>query len=194
MKNFPHICILLVAMSLLSTNTIDAQVDSLKISVGKTILNKSLWAKPYKYESKDYKALTVQITITSKSKKNTPVNFNDFALLDEGPKLRIRPNAVAYYRADKKIYHKSKVANKNYDTFKDTSEEGYRNFQASTYPTNFFGRRKRKIKASVKSLKKVTIKKRKKATYYIDFPVGASFSYGKILYKGTQVGFAAVSK
>lgn len=197
MKNFPYILLLLISIGFSSINCIQAQSDSikqqeiLKFTVGKTILNKSLWAKPYRYENKDLKALTVQITINPTSKKNVPLDFNDFILIDEAHKLRIRPNDVAYYRADKKIYLKSKAVNQNYNKFKETLVDGFNNVEVETYKTNFLGRKKRKAKSSVKQLKVITIKG-KKATYYFDFPVATDFNYGKIYYNNKPIGFAAV--
>jgi len=199
MKNFPCILLLLISIGFSSLNNIQAQSDSikqqekLKFTVGKTILNKSFWAKPYRYENKDLKALTVQITINPTSKKNVPLDFNDFILIDEEHKLRIRPNDVAYYRADKKIYLRSKAVNQNYNKFKESQVDGLNNVEAKTFKTNFLGRKKRKSKASVKHLKNITIKG-KKATYYFDFPVTTEFNYGKIYYNNKPIGFAAIKK
>ena len=69
--------------------------------------------------------------------------------------------------------------------------EGYENFEAQSYNTNFLGLKKKNSKASIKSLKKVTIKT-KKTSYFIDFPVHEGFIYGKIYYKNKPIGFAAV--
>ena len=197
MKTFPCILLLLISIGFSSLNNIQAQSDSikqheiLKFTVGKTILNKSFWAKPYRYENKDLKALTVQITINPTSKKNVPLDFNDFILIDEAHKLRIRPNGVAYYRADKKIHLKSKAVNQNYNKFKETLVDGLNNVEVKTYKTNFLGRKKKKSKSSVKHLKSITIKG-KKATYYFDFPVTTEFNYGKIYYNNKPIGFAAI--
>jgi len=199
MKKFPCILLLLISVGFSSLNNIQAQSDSIKqpeiltFTVGKTTLNKSLWAQPYRYENKDIKALTVQIIINPTSKKNVPLNLNDFILIDEEHKLRIRPNEVAYYRADKKIYIKSKAVNQNYNKFKETNVDGLNNFEAKTYITNFLGRKKRKYKPSIKHLKSVTIKG-KKTTYYFDFPVTTNFNYGKIYFKNKPIGFAAIKK
>ena len=191
MKNIPYIILFIFLSSFLTSNTLHAQTDSLNISIGKTILNKSLWSMPYRYENKELKALTVQITINPT--KNVPVDFNKFVLYNEGKKLRIKANEVAYYRADRKIYYKSKATNQNYNKFKEILFEGYTNFETKTYKTNFLGRKKRKTKSTVKHLKSFTLKG-KKATYYLDFPVNADFTYGKIYYNEKPVGFAAVNK
>jgi len=199
MKNFPCILLLLISIGFSSLNNIQAQSDSikqqekLKFTVGKTILNKSFWAKPYRYENKDLKALTVQITINPTSKKNVPLDFDDFTLIDEEHKSRIRANDVAYYRADKKIYLRSKAVNQNYNKFKETSVDGLNNVEVKTFKTNFLGRKKKKSKSSVKQLKNITIKG-KKATYYFDFPVTTEFNYGKIYYNNKPIGFAVIKK
>ncbi len=191
MKNIPYIILFIFLSSLSTISPIQAQTDSLNITVGKTVLNKSLWSMQYQYENKELKALTVQITLNPT--KNVPVDFNEFVLYDEDKKLRIKANEVAYYRADRKIYYKSKATNQNYNKFKEILFEGYTNVETKTYKTNFLGRKKRKTKSSVKHLKNLTIKG-KKATYYLDFPVNANFTYGKIYYNGKPVGFAAVNK
>jgi len=189
MKNACYILLLAFLSSFSTINTLKAQKDSLNITVGKSILNKSLWAAPYRYENKNLKALTVQITLNPT--KNVPVNLSEFVLYDETKKLRIRANEAAYYRGEKKIYYKSKAVNQNYNKFIETIVEGYTNFEAKTYKSNFLGRKKKNIKPGVMSLKNFTLKG-KKATYYIDFPVDANFTYGKIYYNGKPVGFAAV--
>lgn len=191
MKNIPYIILFIFLSSLSTISPIQAQTDSLNITVGKTVLNKSLWSMQYRYENKELKALTVQITLNPT--KNVPVDFNEFVLYDEDKKLRIKANEVAYYRADRKIYYKSKATNQNYNKFKETLFEGYTNVETKTYKTNFLGRKKRKTKSSVKHLKNLTLKG-KKATYYLDFPVNTDFTYGKIYYNGKPVGFAAVNK
>ncbi len=194
MKNSPYILFIILFIGLSPTNAIQSQTDdALKITVGKAVLNKTLWAQPYRYENKELKSLTIQITINPTSKKNTPLDFDDFILFDDDNKLRIRPIEVAYYRADKKIYYKSKAVNQNYNKFKETPVEGYTNLEARTYKPNIFGRKKKNTKSAIKALKNVTIKG-KQATYYIDFPVYINFTYGKIHYKGKPIGFAAVSK
>lgn len=191
MKNVPYIVLFTLLATFSVNNELYAQKDSLNISVGKTVLNSSLWAQPFRYENKELKALTVQITINPT--KNVPVDFNKFALYDEEKKLRIRANGVAYYRADKKIFYKSKAINKNYDQFKETMVDGYTNFEAEIYKPNILGRKKKNAKSSVRHLKNIVLKG-KKATYYLDFPVNAEFTYGKIHYDGNPVGFAAVKK
>jgi len=135
--------------------------------------------------------LTVQITLNPT--KNVPVDLSAFVLYDETKKLRIRANEAAYYRADKKIYYKSRAVNQNYNKFKETIVEGYTNVEVKTHKVNFLGRKKKNAQSSVKQLKSFTLKG-KKATYYIDFPVNVDFTYGKIYYNGKPVGFAAVKK
>ena len=194
MRKLTYIVFLILFVGVAPTNEIQSQTDdNLKITVGKAVLNKSLWAQPYRYENKELKSLTIQITINPKSAKNTPLDFDDFILFDDDNKLRIRPNEVAYYKADKKIYFKSKAVNQNYNKFKETPVEGFTNLEAQTFKPNIFGRKKKNAKSSVKVLKDITIKG-KQATYYIDFPVHANFSHGKLHYKGKPIGFAAVRK
>jgi hypothetical protein len=190
-KHIPYFILLVFLSSFSTVNTLEAQKDSLNITVGKAVLNKSLWSMPYRYENKELKALTIEITIHPT--KNVPVDFNEFVLRDEDKKLRIRANEAAYYKADRKIYYKSKATNLNYRKFKETLIDGYTNVEIKTYKTNFLGRKKKKTKSAVKQLKTFTLKG-KKATYYIDFPVNADFKYGKIYYDGRPVGFAAVKK
>ena len=191
MKNVPYIVLFFLLTNLLVISNLHAQKDSLNVTVGKAILNKSLWAQPYRYENNDLKALTVQITINPT--KNVPVDFNEFVLYDEEKKIRIRANEVAYYRADKKIYYKSKAVNQNYNKFKETLVDGYTNIEAETFKPTILGKKKKNAKSSIKQLKKITLKG-KQATYYLDFPVDPDFTYGKIHYHGKPVGFAAITK
>ncbi len=194
MKKSAYIVFLIFLVAFVPTNEIHSQTDdNLTISVGKSVLNRSLWVQPYRYENKELKALTVQITITPKSAKNTSLDFDDFILFDDDNKLRIRPNEVSYYRADKKIYLKSKAVNENYNKFRETPVEGYTNLEAKTYKPNIFGRKKKNTKSAIKALKSITFKG-KQGTYYIDFPVHSNFTYGKIHFNGKPVGFAAVTK
>jgi len=194
MKKLPYILFLVLLVGILPTHEVHSQTDdALKINVGKAVLNKSQWGQPNRFENKELKSLTVQITINPISKKNTPLDFDDFTMFDDDNKLRIRPNEVAYYRADKKIYYKSKAVNQNYNKFRETPVEGYTNLEAKTYKPNLFGRMKKNAKPAVKALKNITIKG-KQLTFYLDFPVHANFSYGKIHYNGKPIGFAAVSE
>ena len=153
-------------------------------------LNKSLWLQPYRYENKELSSLTVRIIIESEE-ANTAFDFNYFSLVDDAQKTRTRPSAVHYYKGrDKKIYLKSKAVNTNYNVFEMHSMEGYDNRQIKTFKPNILGKKKKGLVASVKSIKQVTLKS--KGTYYIDFPVPSDFQFGKIYYKDTPVGFAAL--
>ena len=167
------------------------KVAPFTFNIGQTVLNKSLWQQPYRYQYKALKTLSVKITIIKNTGKNEALDFNDFTLLDESKKLRIRSTGVYYPKRDKKKYLKSKPVNENYDDFEDTTLDGYLNFQAETYKTNFLGIKKRNILPTVKLLKKIT-PKAKKTVYYLDFPVRDGFTYGKVLYKNKPVGFAAI--
>ena len=137
------------------------------------------------------KTLSVKININRTTDIIEPLDFDSFTLLDDSKNLRIRPSGVYYLKSDKKKYLKSKSVNNNYNSFNETIIEGYENFEAQSYNTNFLGLKKKNSKASIKSLKKVTIKT-KKTSYFIDFPVLEGFIYGKIYYKNKPIGFAAV--
>lgn len=160
--------------------------------IERSFINKSLWLQPYRYADENLKPLSVKIIIRKASDKNEPLDLNQIYLLDESKNLRIRPNAVYYFRANRKIYFKSKPVNNNYNTFRETTLEGYKNFEAKTYKTNFFGIKKKKLKPSVQLLKKINMRS-KKVTYHIDFPVYEGFTYGKLFYKDKPIGFAAVT-
>ena len=176
-----------------SENNLDSiqQTEHLKFIVEKSAINKSSWLQPYRFQDKNLKTLAVKIIIKRISDKNNSVDFNLFTLVDESKKLRTRPSGVYYPKGDKKKYLKSKPINKNYNSFKETTIEGFQNFEAETYKINFLGLKKKKEKPSIKSLKKLTIKS-KNSSYFIDFPVQEGFTYGKIYYKGKPIGFAAV--
>ena len=194
-KRFVIIFLTYLSTSLLSngfaqTNN-SIQTTSFDLIVEKSILNKSLWNQPYRFEDKSYKTLTVKLFIKKTNAKNESLDFNLFALINESKKIRIRPSGVYIQKGEKRKYLKSKPLNKNYNVFKETSLEGFEDIELKTYKINFLGLKKKNIKASVKSLKKLTFKA-KKATYYLDFPVLEGFTYGKIYYNGKPIGFAAV--
>jgi len=170
-------------------NTI--QKEPFTFTIGKSVINKTLWLQPYRFEDKSLKTLTVKVIIKRNSEINEPIDFNFFTLINESKKLRIRPSGVYYLKRDKKKYLKSKTVNENYNNFKETTVEGFQNFEAKTYKINFLGLKKKKVKPSIKSLKKVTIKA-KGANYFIDFPVQEGFTYGKIYYNNKPIGFSAV--
>jgi len=159
--------------------------------IGQSVINKSQWLQPYRFEDKSIKTLSVKININRTTDIIEPLDFDSFTLLDDSKSLRIRPSGVYYLKSDKKKYLKSKSVNNNYNSFNETIIEGYENFEAQSYNTNFLGLKKKNSKASIKSLKKVTIKT-KKTSYFIDFPVHEGFIYGKIYYKNKPIGFAAV--
>ena len=168
-----------------------SQIENFSFVIGQTSLNKSLWLQPYRFQDKNIKTLSVKININRTTEIIEPLDFDLFILMDESKKLRIRPSGVYYLKSDKKKYLKSKPVNTNYNNFKETQIDGFENFEAESYKTNFLGLKKKNTKASVKSLKKVTIKT-KKTSYFIDFPVYEGFTYGKIYYKNKPIGFAAV--
>jgi len=165
--------------------------NNFNFEIGQSVINNSQWLQPYRFEDKSIKTLSVKININRTTDIIEPLDFDSFTLYDDTKNLRIRPSGVYYLKSDKKKYLKSKAVNNNYNSFKETIIEGYDNFEAPSYNTNFLGLKKKNSKASVKSLKKVTIKA-KKTSYYLDFPVHEGFIYGKIFYKNKQIGFAAV--
>ena len=167
------------------------QIENFSFVIGQASLNKSLWLQPYRFQDKNIKTLSVKININRTTEIIEPLDFDLFTLTDESKKLRIRPSGVYYLKSDKKKYLKSKPVNTNYNNFKESQIDGFENFEAESYKTNFLGLKKKNTKASVKSLKKVTIKT-KKTSYFIDFPVYEGFTYGKIYYKNKPIGFAAV--
>jgi hypothetical protein len=159
--------------------------------IEQSIISTTLWQQPYRFEDKSLKTLIVKIVIKRNTAKIESLDFNLFSLIDEPKKLRIRSSGVYYPKRDKKKYLKYKPVNENYNDFKDLTINGFQNFEAETYKTNFLGLRKKNISSTVNLLKKLTIKARK-VTYYLDFPVQEGFTYGKIYYKDKPVGFAAV--
>ncbi|MDX5583521.1 MAG: hypothetical protein QNK20_01130 [Aureibaculum sp.] len=167
------------------------QIENFSFIIGQAILNKSDWLQPYRFQDKNIKTLSVKININRTTDVIEPLDFDLFTLMDETKKLRIRPSGVYYLKSDKKKYLKSKAVNTNYNAFNETNIDGFENFEATSYKTNFLGLKKKNTKASVKSLRKVTIKA-KKTSYFVDFPAYEGFTYGKIYYKNNPIGFAAV--
>ena len=167
------------------------QIENFSFAIGQAIINKSIWLQPYRFQDKNIKTLSVKININRTTEIIEPLDFDLFTLMDESKKLRIRPSGVYYLKSEKKKYLKSKAVNANYNNFKEIQIDGFENFEAESYKTNFLGLKKKKTKPSVKSLKSVTIKS-KKTSYFIDFPVFEGFTYGKIYYKNKPIGFAAV--
>lgn len=181
-----------VSQRIIVVETIDSiPKEPFNFIVEKSILNKSLWLQPYRFEDKNLKTLSVKIITKRISSKKESLDFDLFSLINETTKQRIRPSGVYYFKADKKKYLKSKPVNQNYNDFNETIIEGFQNFEARTYKINFLGIKKRNTKASVKSLKKIIVKGNY-VTYYLDFPVQKEFTYGKIYYNNKPIGFAAV--
>ena len=203
MKKIPPILTILFFICTTFLTTISAQIENnividsasqgenYSFIVGQSVLNKSLWLQPYRFQDKSIKTLSVKINIHRTTDVNEPLDFDLFTLMDDSTKLRIRPSGVYYLKAEKKKYLKSKPVNKNYNSFKESNVDGFENFEAETYKTNFLGLKKKSYKASVKSLKTIIIKA-KKTSYFVDFPVYEGFTYGKIYYKNRPVGFAVV--
>lgn len=191
--------LIVLLVFLVPIETLSAQKDSIpkedyKVSIGKSILNKKLWSQPYRYEQKVLRTLSVQVNINRLHRKAEELDFNLFALTDEEKKWRIRPVAIYYYRADRKIYLKSKADNRNYEDFEKYQLKGYEDFEAKTYKTNMLGiKKKRKESPSVQSLNKMKIKG-SKITYYLDFPVRPEFDYGKVYFKDKPIGFTGVKQ
>lgn len=194
-KSFTLLFLIFISTSILNTSTAQTndsiQAKSFNFVIEQSVLNKSLWTQPYRFEDKSFKLLTVKIVIKHTSAKIESVNFDLFSLINESKKLRIRPTGVYYQKVNKKKYLKSKPVNENYNVFKEITLDGFENVEAKSYPINFWGMKKKNTKASVKSLKKRAIKG-EKATYYLEFPVQEGFTYGKIYYNNKPVGFTAV--
>jgi len=201
--NRPLIIVLTVIVSLVNS-TLFAQNDSItkpdipvedyNFSIGKSIFNKKLWSQPYRYEKKALKTLSVQINIVRQHRKAEELDFNLFALTDDTKKWRIRPVAIYYYKADRKVYLKSKPDNRNYNDFEKYKLEGYEDFEAKTFKTNMLGiKKKKKISPTVQSLNKMKLSN-SKITYYLDFPVRPSFDYGKIYFMDKPIGFTGVKQ
>ena len=203
MKKAPLILTFLIFITASLITTISAQTESVHLTdsteqienfsfvIGQAVLNKSDWLQPYRFQDKNIKTLSVKININRTTDVIEPLNFDLFTLMDETKKLRIRPSGVYYLKSDKKKYLKSKPVNTNYNAFIESNIDGFENFEAASYKTNFLGLKKKNTKASVKSLKKVMIKP-KKTSYFVDFPAYDGFTYGKIYYKNKPIGFAAV--
>lgn len=178
---------------------VNAQTDSIakedyKVSVGKSIHNKKLWSQPYRYDDKVLQTLSVQINIEKLDRKADEFDFNLLALTDEQKKWRIRPVAIYYYKADRKIYLKTKADNRNYEDFENYQLEGYTDFEAKTYKTNTLGLKKRRKEIpSIQSLNKMKISG-SKITYYLDFPVRPVFEYGKVYFMDKVIGFTGVKQ
>jgi hypothetical protein len=203
MKKAPLILTFLIFITASLITTISAQTESVHLTdsteqienfsfvIGQAVLNKSDWLQPYRFQDKNIKTLSVKININRTTDVIEPLDFDLFTLMDETKKLRIRPSGVYYLKSDKKKYLKSKPVNTNYNAFIESNIDGFENFEAASYKINFLGLKKKNTKASVKSLKKVTIKS-KKTSYFVDFPAYDGFTYGKIYYKNKPIGFAAV--
>ncbi len=191
--------IIFVLLPIFVSVTAFAQNDSLikkdyEFSVGKSIHNKKLWSQPYRYEIKATNTLSVEINIKRLHRKAEELDFNLFALTDETKKWRIRPVAIYYYKVDRKVYLKSKPDNRNYNVFEKYQLEGYTDFEAKIYKTNFLGiKKKKKVASVVQALPKMKIKS-SKITYYLDFPIRPTFDYGKVYFKDKVIGFTGVKE
>jgi len=192
--------LLLVVASMQVSNNLFAQteepiiIDSLKFTIGTTILNQSLWSQPYRYENKNLKTLSIKITVERLSKESTEINYNLFSLLVASKEMRVRPTGLFYYKStDKKKYLRTSPLNHNYDVFQEFKFEDFENFEAKTYDPNFLGRPKKGQIPTVKQLKTLKLKKRK-LTYHIDFPSYSKFTQGKLYYKGKTIGIVRVER
>ena len=164
-----------------------APKDPFIVKVEKVIPNANMWNQPYRYEDKNLKPLSLKISIEQRSDDNEVFDFNKLYLTDETNKLRIRPNALYYHKAERRVYYRSKPVNQNYNHFRDTHVDGYTNFEAETYRTNFLGMKKKRVKSSIQELKKQNIKLQK-IVYFVDFPVYANFSIGTLYFDGLPSG------
>ncbi|PID69173.1 MAG: hypothetical protein CR989_03130 [Flavobacteriales bacterium] len=162
-----------------------------KITIGKSAYTKKLWQEPYRYKNRDYKTLSVEVTVEKLVSKNIEFDFDLFCLTDEENKWRIRPVAMYYYQTDKKVYLEPAADNRNYNSFENYPLEGYSDIEAATYESKKLLSKKQNNKtANIKALPK-QILKNGKTTYYLDFPVVSGFKYGKVYYKDKPTGFVA---
>ncbi len=205
MKKRHYITLFLIFILVGTTNTIFAQSDSLQIkevetvkkdslrfTMGKVVLNPSLWTQPYRYETKGLKTLSIRITVERSSPKIQEVDYNLFSLLVASKGTRIRSTGVFYYKsANKKKYLRTQGLNLNYNEFQNYTFDGFENFEEKTFKPNFLGKQKKNQSPSIKQLKKLTLKKRS-LTYYIDFPVDSKFTQGTLYYKGKSIGIVRV--
>ncbi|MCK0131426.1 hypothetical protein MWU59_07905 [Flavobacteriaceae bacterium F08102] len=165
--------------------------DSLKITVGKSILNTTTFSQPYRLLRKDYHTISVHITVESGSSSMDEVDFNLFSLVDDDKKLRIRAVGMFNFKKEKRQYEKLSPINENYNDFPKFALKGYTDVEIPTYKVNMLGVKKKNTTASLKSLERMEVKS-KKLSYFLDFPITKTFTYGKIYYKDRIVGFTAV--
>lgn len=194
MKKFPYILLAIIAF--VNVGIINAQdtkeeskTDGFTFKAESARINASLWAIPYRFEDKELKTTSIKVTFNTNGTK--VINTNLLSLVDSTNKIRMRPSGIYYLRAnDKRKYLKAKASNKNYTFFEDNSLKGYTNLQAKSFKPNFFGKKKKDEIASIKSIKKVTVKET--ATYFIDFPVKESFKEADLYYKKVKIATVRV--
>lgn len=194
MKKFPYILLAIIAF--VNVGIINAQdtkeeskTDGFTFKAESARINASLWAIPYRFEDKELKTASIKVTFNTNGTK--VINTNLLSLVDSTNKIRMRPSGIYYLRAnDKRKYLKAKASNKNYTFFEDNSLKGYMNLQAKSFKPNFFGKKKKDEIASIKSIKKVTVKET--ATYFIDFPVKESFKEADLYYKKVKIATVRV--
>lgn len=187
------IILFMLVMSTSFSQTNDIKPDSLKITIGRTILNHTNWKQNYRLTDKSLKTISIYISVFKGSKANDEVDFNLFSLVDETKNLRIRPVAMFNFRREKRKYASISPLNENYNDFPKFSMKGFKDFEIPTYKVNFLGVKKKNTNPTLKTLKRVTIGN-KKITYFVDFPVPEGFTYAKLYYKNRPVGFAAIKE
>lgn len=172
-------------------STATAQKKDYAITIGQSVYISKLWPQPYRYKNRDYKTLSIEVTIDKLARQNLEFDFDLFYLTDEEQKWRIRPVAMYHTQADQKIYLPLTADNRNYNSFENYPLEDYKDIEAETYEAKSLSLKKGKKKqATIKALPKEKIKSGK-VTYYLDFPVVSGFKYGKVYYKGKPKGFVA---
>lgn len=192
MKKLPYILLAIIAFVNISlTKAQEATTDGFTFNIEFAKKNKSVWVIPYRFADKELESISVKLIINNSQVK--VFNPNLISLANNNDKTRIRACGLYYERAnnDKRKYLKAKPTNKNYTYFENNSLEGFTNFQAETFKPNFFGKIKKNEVPSIKSLKKVTIKKQ--TTYFIDFPINKDFKEGDLYYKKVKIGSVKIN-
>lgn len=191
---FSLLFIIQSGFSQVNDSTATAQKKDYRITIGKSVYISKLWPQPYRYKNRDYKTLSVEVTIDKLAHQDLEFDFDLFYLTDEEQKWRIRPVAMYHTHADKKIYLPLTADNRNYNSFENYPIENFKDIEAATYQASSLSFKKRKKKqANIKALPKEKIKSGR-VTYYLDFPVVSGFKYGKVYYKGKPKGFVARDK
>jgi|GEM_PF-5361804 len=183
--------VLMLTCQLGHTQTNVIKPDSLKITVGKSMINTSTFSQPYRLLRKDYHTLSVYITVEPGGPSVDQVDYNLFSLVDDSKKLRMRPVGMFNFKKEKRQYEKLSPINENYNDFPKFALKGYSDVEIPSYKVNVLGVKKKNTTASLKSMERMDVKN-KRLSYYIDFPIPKDFTYGKLYYKDRVIGFTAL--